>query len=93
MRSKGHWGDDTRFLTMCRQELTVAAVQCDRGHVATAERGGELIGFYEHRSTPPAGELDKLHVDPPATGFGVGASLPRHARNLSFDWLTIEAGN
>ena len=95
IRSKGHWGYDARFLTTCRRELTVAAVQCDRMHVTVAERGGELIGFYELRGTPPAGELDKLYVDPPAIGFGVGASLLRHAReqarDLGFDRLTIEA--
>ncbi len=95
MRSKGHWGYDAQFLRACQRELTVATARCDRVHVTVAERCGELLGFYELSGTPPAGELDKLYVDPAAIGSGVGTSLLRRAReqarDLGFDRLTIDA--
>jgi GNAT superfamily N-acetyltransferase len=75
LRSKGYWGYSPEFLEQCRAELTLRSeeIAAHRAHVA--DEGGQLLGFFTVRGTPPEGELDCLYVDPGAMGRGVGRAL------------------
>lgn len=81
VRSKRHWGYDETFMARCAQSLAVPRQAIARGDVQVAvEEGGQPLGTAQ-LSLPfdDAIELDKLFVDPPAIGHGVGAALLRWA--------------
>lgn len=94
LRSKGWWGYDAAFLDACREELSITerdigdllrVAEVDRataGLVQLARDGGDWF-------------VDKLFVDPPFIGKGVGAALMRWAieaaRERDTRRLVIEA--
>ena len=80
-RSKSYWGYSDRFMTACRQELTL-----DRDYIAINPTflltyKGRITGFYslEHVSTEIV-ELGYLFVDLPSIGRGYGRQLLAHAK-------------
>ncbi|MBV9833028.1 MAG: GNAT family N-acetyltransferase [Alphaproteobacteria bacterium] len=81
MRSKRHWGYDDAFMRRCAITLAVPGQAIARGDVQVAvDEDGQPLGTAQ--LSPPfddAIELDKLFVDPPAIGHGVGAALLRWA--------------
>jgi len=81
MRSKRHWGYDETFMARCAESLAVPDRAIARGDVQVAvDEDGRTLGTAQ--LSPPfndAIELDKLFVDPPAIGHGVGAALLRWA--------------
>lgn len=72
VRAKAHWGYDSEFMRLSRRSLTVSEQAIAAGEVLVAEREGLLFGMAE---VAPDGELDKLFVDPPGMGRGVGRAL------------------
>jgi len=80
-RSKRHWGYDEAFMARCSESLAVPGQAIARGDVQIAvDEEGRPLGTAQ--LSPPfddAIELDKLFVDPPAIGNGVGAALLRWA--------------
>lgn len=80
-RSKRHWGYDDDFMARCADALVVPDAAIARGDVRVAlDADGLALGMAQ-LSLPFDGviELDKLFVDPPAIGLGVGAALLRWA--------------
>jgi GNAT superfamily N-acetyltransferase len=81
VRSKRHWGYDEDFMARCAGSLAVPDQAIARGDVQVAIDGtGRPLGTAQ-LSLPfdDAIELDKLFVDPPVIGHGVGAALLRWA--------------
>jgi GNAT superfamily N-acetyltransferase len=81
VRSKRHWGYDEAFMARCAGSLMVPRPAIARGNVEVAvDEEGRPLGTAQ-LSEPFDGviELDKLFVDPPAIGQGVGAALLRWA--------------
>ena len=80
-RSKRHWGYDDDFMARCAKSLAVPDQAIARGDVQVAvDARGQPLGTAQ--LSPPfddAIELDKLFVDPPVIGHGVGAALLRWA--------------
>ncbi len=80
-RSKRHWGYDEAFMKRCELSLAVPDQAIARGDVQVAvDEDGRTLGTAQ--LSPPfddAIELDKLFVDPPAIGQGIGAALLRWA--------------
>ena len=84
-RSKRHWGYDDDFMARCAESLAVPDGAIARGDVRVAvDADGRPLGTAQ-LSLPfdDAIELDKLFVDPPAIGHGVGAALLRWAMDES----------
>lgn len=85
LRSKAHWGYDDAFMAACVDELTISetaisgpfirVVTVDGALAAMAELGGEDGSWY----------LEKLFVDPPFMGLGLGRRL--------LDWATRTAAD
>lgn len=80
-RSKRHWGYDEEFMARCAGPLTVPGDAIARGDVRVAvDADGRLLGMAQLSSPfDDAIELDKLFVEPPMIGRGVGAELMRWA--------------
>ena len=94
-RSKAYWGYDQAFLDRVRNQLTVRSERIRDGHVIVAERGGELLGFYQLGGEPPDGELMDLFIEPGAIGTGLGRRLWEHAvqsaRERGYRSLSLES--
>lgn len=74
LRSKGHWGYDDTFLEACREELSIREADLgDLLRVATVD--GKLAGVVQLDFEEHDASLEKLFVDPPFIGKGVGAVL------------------
>ncbi len=87
-RSKRHWGYDDTFMARSALSLAVSvdAIAEDRVLVAHDPDSSTIIGMAELSAI--AGdviELDKLFIDPPAIGRGVGAALFGRAVALARD--------
>ena len=82
-RSKRHWGYDDTFMARSAISLRVRAGAIADGRVfvaSPADQPGRALGMAElTRMTDGIIDLDKLFVDPPAIGHGVGARLLVHA--------------
>ena len=82
-RSKRHWGYDDTFMARSAVSLRVRADAIADGRVFVASPADEpcrAVGMAELTPmTDGVIDLDKLFVDPPAIGHGVGARLLRHA--------------
>lgn len=82
-RSKRHWGYDDAFMARSETSLRVRAGAIADGRVFVAARPGDaghVLGMAElARMTDRIIDLDKLFVDPPAIGRGIGARLLVHA--------------
>lgn len=82
LRSKGWWGYDAAFLEACRDELTIRPP--DLGNLLrVAECDGKLAGLGQIAHDGEDWQVEKLFVDPPFIGAGVGEALMR--------WLIDEA--
>ena len=93
LRSKAHWGYDEAFLEACRDELTIAEHEVG-DLLRVAEVDGVLAGVVQIASDRDSWSVEKLFVDPPFIGQGVGAVLlhwamdaarGRGAKSLSID--------
>ena len=83
LRSKGHWGYDAAFLAACRAELTLTEADLATTALLMAESGSTPAGLVQlSRGADPA-SLEKLFVDPPFIGSGLGRRL--------FEWAVAEA--
>ncbi len=86
-RSKQHWGYDDSFMARCAASLSVSRTAIDEGRVfvaSTATSPGKPLGMAElARLENGVIDLDKLFVDPPAIGRGVGVALFAHAVNIA----------
>lgn len=71
LRSKAHWGYDAAFMRACAVELTVRPGPWLR----VAEVDGRAAGVVEISVAGDVAELEKLFVDPPWIGRGVGGAL------------------
>ena len=94
VRSKSHWGYDSRFIEDSRADLTVTADSIDRGRVFVAESAGDgVAGFYSLSGEGEEAELELLFVEPRQIGTGAGRALWRHAaataRRLGFRALVV----
>jgi len=82
-RSKQHWGYDDTFMARSAISLRVRAGAIADGRVfvaSPADEPGRALGMAELAPmTDGIIDLDKLFVDPPAIGRGVGARLLGHA--------------
>jgi GNAT superfamily N-acetyltransferase len=82
-RSKQHWAYDDAFMELSEGALTVRADAIVAGNVLVARAAdgpGTVLGVAELGPVVDCViDLDKLFVDPPAIGHGVGAALFRHA--------------
>ena len=83
LRSKAHWGYDLEFMAACRDELTLRKDDVADGLAVAICEGGTLLGVAQISEGHSQWELEKLFVDPPAIGRGLGARL--------FDWATNKA--
>jgi GNAT superfamily N-acetyltransferase len=94
LRSKAWWGYDEAFIAACREELAIRAD--DVGPMlCVAEAAGRPAGVAQLSSDGGDWHVDKLFVDPPFIGRGVGAALMRWAtetaRAMGAVRLVIEA--
>lgn len=91
LRSKAYWGYERSFLEACRSELSVRPGD----DVIVAERDGILAGMAQITLTAEVADLEKLFVDPPFIGLGLGRHLfercASEARRMGVNRLTIEA--
>lgn len=91
LRSKAHWGYDAEFLRACAAELIVEPGPL----VRVAEVEGAPVGVAEISVAGDLAELEKLFVDPPWIGRGVGAPLfawaATTARDLGARTLRVDA--
>lgn len=76
LRSKGHWGYDAAFLEACRAELTIHPDEID-DLLRVAEVNGILAGVAQLGRSDGEWLVEKLFMDPPFIGQGVGAALMR----------------
>ena len=94
LRSKGWWGYDAAFLEACRQELSLGEDDIG-GLVRVAELSGAVAGLVQIAHEGSDWHVEKLFVDPPFIGSGVGAVLMRWmvdaARAQGAGRLVIEA--
>lgn len=94
LRSKGWWGYDAAFLDACRAELTIGPG--DLGDLLrVADQDGAPAGIVQLSREVNDCHLEKLFVDPPFIGQGVGALLMQWAiettRQQGASRLIIEA--
>jgi GNAT superfamily N-acetyltransferase len=75
LRSKAHWGYDAAFMTACRDELTLRAADLAGGLVVGLRENGALVGVAQVTGVDESWELEKVFVDPPAIGSGIGRRL------------------
>ena len=84
LRSKAYWGYDAAVMKACRDELTPSAADLEGGLSLGMREGGTLLGVAQVICESDNWELEKLFVDPPAMGRGVGSQL--------FAWAVAAAG-
>ncbi|WP_338548343.1 GNAT family N-acetyltransferase [Roseovarius phycicola] len=81
-RSKAHWGYDAAFMKACEAELTLSDDTLDKP-IMLAETGDEIAGVAQLVWEGSDMDLDRLYIDPPFIGQGVGRVL--------FDWCVTTA--
>nr|WP_321445361.1 GNAT family N-acetyltransferase [uncultured Cohaesibacter sp.] len=81
LRSKGMWDYDPDFLEGCRAPLTIHPANLETDHVMVAETEARILGVVQLSISGEEAELDKLFIDPDATGMGVGGALLDWARD------------
>ena len=91
LRSKAYWGYDDAFLRACAAELAVEPGPLLR----VAEVEGRAAGVVEISVAGDLADLEKLFVDPPWIGRGLGGALLAWAvgaaREAGASGLRIEA--
>ena len=85
LRSKAHWGYDAAFIEACRDELSLTPEDLVEGLVVAARAAGRILGVAQLCRSGSGWELEKLFVDPPAMGGGVGRAL--------FDWAVAKVAH
>ena len=75
LRSKAHWGYDDAFMAACRRELTVSQEVIAGSLLQVATVGGTPAAVAELGEEDGVWFLDKLFVDPPFMGLGLGRRL------------------
>ena len=75
LRSKAYWGYDATVMKACRDELTLSAADLEGGLSVGMREGGTLLGVAQVICESDNWELEKLFVDPPAMGRGIGGQL------------------
>ena len=75
LRSKAHWGYDDAFMAACRRELTVSQQVIAGSLLQVATVGGTPAAVAELGEEDGVWFLDKLFVDPPFMGLGLGRQL------------------
>lgn len=95
LRSKGWWGYDQAFLEACRAELTLTEADIEAGSLVLCEGDEGIAGVAQLALDDDGCFLEKLFVDPPRIGQGVGRALwswsVDEARRLGVDTLIVEA--
>ena len=84
LRSKAYWGYDAAVMKACRDELTLSAADLEGGLSVGMRESGTLLGVAQVICESDNWELEKLFVDPPAMGRGVGSQL--------FAWAVAAVG-
>ncbi len=79
VRSKAMWGYDRHFMKKCHAELTVDQCAVESDLLRVAARGDTVVGIVELSIEGDEAEVEKLFVDPAASGAGVGRLLMRWA--------------
>lgn len=79
LRSKGYWGYDSHFLSLCKEELTYSKEDFVNLQIYLLQTS-EVVGFYalspmDNKSI----ELEALFIDPKHIGLGYGYQLLLHA--------------
>jgi GNAT superfamily N-acetyltransferase len=86
-RSKRHWGYDDAFVARSAASLAVSVTAIADGRVLVASHGDTPAGVAGMAELAPIADgvidLDKLFVDPPAIGTGIGGLLFAHAASLA----------
>jgi GNAT superfamily N-acetyltransferase len=75
LRSKAHWGYDAAFLAACRDELTVSEAVASGPLLHIATVAGVLAAMAEIGEEDGTWHVEKLFVDPPFMGLGLGQRL------------------
>ena len=75
LRSKAHWGYSDTFIQACRDELTLTADQVSSCPTCVAQMSAGPVGVAQILVADKGASLEKLFVDPPAMGLGVGRRL------------------
>jgi len=75
LRSKAHWGYDAAFMAACRRELTVSAAVASGPFLRVAAVDGASAGVAEIGEEDGTWHLEKLFVEPPFMGLGLGRRL------------------
>ncbi|MEM7597486.1 MAG: GNAT family N-acetyltransferase [Pseudomonadota bacterium] len=83
LRSKAHWGYDEAFMAACVPVLTLGHDDLADGLLIVAEAGGPPAGIAQLAGPPGEMEIDRLFVDPPYIGTGLGRVL--------FEWCVATA--
>lgn len=95
LRSKAHWGYDAAFMAACVPVLRMTPAGLTQGRCVMAEEGTTPLGVAKVVRDGADCDLDKLFIDPPAMGRGIGALLYRwcvaQAREIGARRLLIEA--
>jgi GNAT superfamily N-acetyltransferase len=95
VRSKAHWGYDTKFLDACRDELTLTPEFLPEEEVYVLSAAGALVGFYTLARWNADIELCHLFVEASAIGKGAGRLLwedaVRRAEGMGYERLLIQS--
>jgi GNAT superfamily N-acetyltransferase len=96
LRSKAHWGYDADFMAAAAEVLEIAEEDLARpGYTVAVDEDDTPLGLLYVTRHGAAASLDKLFVDPPAMGLGVGRLLfdlaVEQARVLGAKRMTIES--
>lgn len=75
LRSKAHWGYDDAFMAACHDELTVSTSAVIGPFLQVATVDGALAAMAEIGEEDGIWQLEKLFVDPPFMGLGLGRRL------------------
>lgn len=93
--SKAHWGYDLTFMNAVRDEITITEQHIQDSEFVAAERGGELVAFYNISGEKPNGQLTYMWVLPSAIGQGLGRLLwsdaMKRANEQGYQSLKIDA--
>lgn len=75
LRSKAFWGYDPAFMANCIDELSLSEDDLSRTMVVLASSDGAIAGIAQVSRDEDRCYLEKLFVDPPFMGQGIGRTL------------------
>lgn len=95
LRSKAYWGYDDAFMAACVSELTLTKKDIEKDAVVIATDEKVIAGVAQVSHGEAGCFLEKLFVDPPRMGKGVGRELFHwavgHAEALGPPEMIVEA--